>query len=118
VLPDQAFAIAAELREGRFRIVLGALANRCVHRRDGPSPVQEGEGHGPSLARDSGQPVSRIRASRRALSNPGELLELPFSHAGQPVLAERGRRADARVIGSMAVTQGMHVRSILIEPCA
>ena len=38
--------------------------------------------------------------------------------AGQPILAERGRLADARVIGSMAVTQGKHVRAILFDPCA
>src|SRR5688572_26160491 len=39
-------------------------------------------------------------------------------HAGQPILAERGRWADARVIGSMAVTQGMYVRAILVDPCS
>jgi hypothetical protein len=52
------------------------------------------------------------------LSFLGELLGLRFRHAGQPIPAERGRWADARVIGSMAVTQGMHVRSILLDPCA
>ena len=41
---------------------------------------------------------------------------MPFIHAGQPIFAERGRWADARVIGSMAVTQGMHVRAILFDP--
>ena len=48
----------------------------------------------------------------------GELLQLPFIHAGQPILAERGRWADARVIGGMAVTQGMHVRAIQFDPSA
>jgi hypothetical protein len=43
---------------------------------------------------------------------------LPFIHAGQPILAVRGQWADARVIGSMAVTQGLHVRAILVDPCA
>jgi hypothetical protein len=58
----------------------------------------------------SGCPVAR--------SFLGEPLELPFIHAGQPILAERGRWADARVIGSMAVTQGMHVRAIQFDPSA
>jgi hypothetical protein len=39
-------------------------------------------------------------------------------HAGQPILAERGRWADPRVAGSTGVTQGMHVRAILFDPCA
>ncbi len=43
---------------------------------------------------------------------------MPLVHAGQPILAERGQWADARVIGSVAVTQGMHVRAIQIDPCA
>jgi hypothetical protein len=38
--------------------------------------------------------------------------------AGQPVLAERGRWADPRVAGNTGVTQGMHVRAILFDPCA
>ena len=52
------------------------------------------------------------------LASLGELLSLPFIHARQPILAERGRWADARVIGSMAVTQGLHVRAIQFDPCA
>ena len=43
---------------------------------------------------------------------------MPFIYAGQPILAERGRRADARVVGSLAVTQGMHVRTIQSDPRA
>src|SRR5215472_3164973 len=39
-------------------------------------------------------------------------------HAGQPTLAERGRWADPRVAGNTGVTQGMHVRAILVDPCA
>src|ERR671935_737461 len=38
-------------------------------------------------------------------------------HAGQPILAERGRWADPRVAGNTGVTQGMHVRAILFDPC-
>src|SRR5262245_4328099 len=39
-------------------------------------------------------------------------------HVGQPILAERGRWADPRVAESATVTQGMHVRAILFDPCA
>ena len=39
-------------------------------------------------------------------------------HAGQPVLAERGRWAGPRVAGNTGVTQGMHVRAVLVDPCA
>ena len=39
-------------------------------------------------------------------------------HAGQPILAERGRWADPRVAGNTGVTQGMHVRAVLFDPCA
>jgi hypothetical protein len=38
-------------------------------------------------------------------------------HAGQPILAERGRWADPRVAGNTGVTQAMHVRAILSDPC-
>ena len=43
---------------------------------------------------------------------------MPFVHAGQPILAVRGRWADPRVAGNLGVTQGMHVRAILFDPCA
>ena len=39
-------------------------------------------------------------------------------HAGQPILAVRGRWADPRVAGNTGVTQGMHERAILFDPCA
>jgi hypothetical protein len=42
---------------------------------------------------------------------------LPFVHAGQPILAVRGRWADPRVAENIGVTQGAHVRPILIDPC-
>jgi hypothetical protein len=38
-------------------------------------------------------------------------------HAGQPILAKRGRWADPRVAGDTGVTQGMYVRAILVDPC-
>jgi hypothetical protein len=38
-------------------------------------------------------------------------------HAGQPILAERSRRADAWVAENIVVTQGVHVRAILVDPC-
>ena len=39
-------------------------------------------------------------------------------HAGQPILAERGRWADPGVAGNTGVTQGVHVRAILVDQCA
>ena len=39
-------------------------------------------------------------------------------HAGHPVPAVLGRWADPRVAGNTGVTQGMHVRAILFDPCA
>ena len=51
------------------------------------------------------------------LSSSGEVLELPCVHAGQPILAVRGRWADPRVAGNTGVTQGMHVGAILVDPC-
>jgi len=36
-------------------------------------------------------------------------------HAGHPI--ERGRWADPRVVRSTGVTQGLHVRTILVDPC-
>ena len=38
-------------------------------------------------------------------------------HAGHPVPAVLGRWADPRVAGNMGVTQGAHVRAILVDPC-
>ena len=62
----------------------------------------------------SDQPIS-TRAFRQ-LSSSGELLSLPFMHAGQPILAERGRWADPRVAGNTRVTQAVHVRAIPSDP--
>src|SRR5919198_3577554 len=45
----------------------------------------------------------------------GELLKLPFMHAGQPI-AVLGRWTEPRVIGETGATQGMHIRSILFDP--
>jgi hypothetical protein len=38
-------------------------------------------------------------------------------HGGQPILAERSRWADPRVARNAGVTQGVHVRAILVDPC-
>jgi DNA invertase Pin-like site-specific DNA recombinase len=51
----------------------------------------------------SGRPV--------AISSSGEVLELPFVHAGQPVVG--GRWADPWIARNTGVTQGTHVRPIL-----
>src|SRR5690348_7622846 len=61
----------------------------------------------PSLA---GRPV--------ALASLSEMLELPCVHAAHPFPAGLGRWADPRVTGNMSVTQGVHVRAILVDPCA
>jgi len=52
-----------------------------------------------------------------ALASLGEALELPFVHARQPILGVRGQWADPRVAGNSGVTQGVHVRPILADPC-
>ena len=52
-----------------------------------------------------------------ALASLGEALELPFVHARQPILAERGRWADPRVAGNIVVTQRLDVRPILVDAC-
>lgn len=44
-----------------------------------------------------------------------EELSLPFMRAGQPILAERGRWADPRVLGNTAVPQGLHVREVKFD---
>ena len=41
---------------------------------------------------------------------------MPGVHARQPILAVRGRWAAPRVAGNMSVTQGVHVRPILVDP--
>ena len=52
-----------------------------------------------------------------ALASSGEALELPCVDAGHPVPAVLGRWADPRVAGNTRVTQGAHVRAILVDPC-
>ena len=56
----------------------------------------------------SGRPV--------AGSASGEVLELPFVHAGQPI-AERGRWAEPRVAENIGVTQGLQIRPVPADPC-
>ena len=76
-------------------------------------------GYLPSELHDvQASPASGSLAGRLvALSSLGEALELPFVHAGRPLLAERGRSADPRVAGNTGVTQGVHVHPILVDPC-
>jgi hypothetical protein len=63
-------------------------------------------------------PASGSLAGRPvALASSGEALELPFVHARQPIFAVRGRWADPRVVRNTGVTQGVHVRPILVDPC-
>ena len=64
-------------------------------------------------------PGMRSLAGRSvALASSDELLELPCVHAAHPVPARHGRRPDPRIAGNMGVTQGVHVRPILVDPCA
>jgi hypothetical protein len=61
----------------------------------------------------------RSLAGRRVvLASSGEAPELPFMHAGHPLPAVLGQWADPLVAGSGGVTQGIHVRAILVDPCA
>src|SRR4029453_13255507 len=53
-----------------------------------------------------------------ALASLGEALELPCVHVAHPFPAMLGRWADPRVVGNTAVTQGIHVRAVLFDPCA
>ena len=60
---------------------------------------------------------SRLLAGRPvALAPSGEALELLFMHARQPILAIR-RWAEPWIIDDIGVTQGVHVRPILVDPC-
>src|SRR5687768_10863835 len=58
-----------------------------------------------------------LAGRRVAFASFGEALGLPCVHIAYPFPAGLGRGADPRVIGSMAVTQGMHVRAVLFDPC-
>ena len=42
----------------------------------------------------------------------------PSCTSADPLPAGLGRRADPRVVGNTAVAQGVHVRPILVDPCA
>ena len=48
----------------------------------------------------------------------GEALGLPVVQIAYPLPAGLSRWADPRVAGNMALTQGEHVRPILVDPCA
>src|SRR5512132_3785760 len=52
-----------------------------------------------------------------ALASLGEALGLPVVHIAYPLPAGLSRWADPRVAGNMALTQGVHVRPILVDPC-
>jgi len=52
------------------------------------------------------------------LASFGELLHLPCVHVAHPFPALLGRWAEPPVVGNSAVTQGMHVRAVLFDPCA
>jgi hypothetical protein len=45
----------------------------------------------------------------------GEALELPCVHGRQKILAV-GRWVEPRVAGHLRITQGVHVRPILVDP--
>src|SRR2546421_12876618 len=62
-------------------------------------------------------PTASLAGRPVALASLGEALELPFVHAAHPFPAGLGRWADPRVAGNMGVTQGVHVRAILVDPC-
>ncbi|HET6260319.1 MAG TPA: hypothetical protein VFE39_16910 [Pseudonocardia sp.] len=53
---------------------------------------------------------------RRSRASSGELLYLPVVYVRQRILAIRARWADPRVARNLAVTHGVHVRPILVDP--
>ena len=57
-----------------------------------------------------------IRASRGVLFF-GRVAVVAVHARRQPILAESDRWADPRVAGNSGVTQGLHIRPILIDPC-
>src|SRR5215217_1073400 len=64
-------------------------------------------------------PASGSLAGRPvALASSGEALGLPVVHIAYPLPAGLSRWADPRVAGNTGVTQGMHIRAILVDPCA
>ena len=56
--------------------------------------------------------------SAAAFVSFGEALGLPVVQIAYPLPAGLSRWADPRVTGNMALTQGLHVCSILVDPCA
>src|SRR4030095_10349923 len=65
-------------------------------------------------------PLAACRASATSAAvfvSFGEALGLPVVHIAYPLPAGLSRWADPRVTGNMALTHGVHVRSILVGPC-
>lgn len=63
-------------------------------------------------------PASGSLAGRAvAPASSGEAPGLPVVHIAYPLPAGLGRRTDPRVAGNTGVTQGVHVRAILCDPC-
>src|SRR4051795_4182097 len=54
---------------------------------------------------------------RVAFVPSGQALRLPCVHIAYPLPAGLGRWADPRVVRTLAVTQGVHVRAVVLDPC-
>src|SRR2546430_5682458 len=67
--------------------------------------------------RDHSLPPAPLAGRPVALASSGEALDLPVVHIAYPFPAGLGRWADPRVTGNTALTQGEHVRPILVDPC-
>lgn len=72
--------------------------------------IQQGKLVGVASGSLAGHPV--------ALASSGEALGLPVVDIAYPLPAGLSRWADPRVTGNMGVTQGVHVRPILVDACA
>ncbi len=70
------------------------------------------------MAGSSGVASGSLAGRRVAFDSFGEALGLPVVHIAYPLPAGLGRWADPRVVGTTAVTQGLHVRAVLFDPCA
>src|SRR2546430_16187326 len=66
--------------------------------------------------RDHSLPPAPLAGRPVALASSGEALDLPVVHIAYPFPAGLGRWADPRVTGNTALTQGEHVRPILVDP--
>jgi hypothetical protein len=71
------------------------------------------------------RPLAWRRAAHRssaacvaAFVSFGEALGLPVVHIAYPLPARLSRWADPRVTDNLIVTQGLHVRPVLVDPCA